>query len=148
MADELKQAQRTAKQMSKAVRAWGDNELRRVMMKASRDSARVAVPYIQSYVSDDTGTLKRNIKPAGTRTVPKIRAGTKTRGGPYAWLHHHDHKARDKKTVVKGTQYVRKGVKEAYPMIRKTYIAGQRKSAKIFNARTERVQSRMERARI
>ena len=147
MADIPIQTQHSIRQMSRAVRAFADNELRRAMVKASRDAARVAVPHIQMHVPVERGTLRRNIKAAGSKTIPKIKAGTRTRGGPYAWLVHHGHKLPGGGQY-KGVAYLRLGIKEAYGAIRKKYLDGQRKAAIIFNRSTERKAAKLGRVSV
>lgn len=140
------EAQRSVKQMSRALRLWPDNVLRRQMIGSSREAARVVVPYVQKYVPVDKGTLQANIKPAGTRTTPKIRAGTPKRGGPYAWMVHSGH--RTKGRYVPGVPYLRKGIKEAYPKMIREYLNGQRRAAELFNRSTTRKQLKLERVKI
>ena len=126
------------RKMSSAVRKWGDKELRSAMTEASRDAAKLVVPYVQKYVPEGpTGNLRRNIKPAGSRTIPKVRAGTKTRGGPYAWLVHGGHKTRGVGRV-EPVQYMKLGIEEAYPKMYKLFVKGQRKAATLFNAKTKK----------
>ena len=142
------ETQHSIRQMSRGVRHFADNELRRAMVKASRDAARVAVPHIQRHVPvGKTGTLRRNIKAAGSKTIPKIKAGTRTRGGPYAWLVHHGHKLPGGGHY-KGVPYLRLGVKEAYRAIRKKYLNGQRKAAVIFNRSTARKTAKLRRVSV
>ena len=102
-----------------------------------KEPARVAVPIIQKYVPERSGTLKRNIKAAGSKTIPKIKAGTRARGGPYAWMVHQGHQLPGGKQF-KGVPFLRLGIKEAYGAIRKKYLEGQRKAAIIFNRSTAR----------
>ena len=141
------QTQHSIRQMSRGVRYFADNELRRAMVKASRDAAKVAVPYIQRHVPHKTGTLRKNIKAMGSKTIPKIRAGTRTRGGPYAWLVHHGHKLPGGSRY-KGVPYLRLGIKQAYKPIRRKYLAGQRKATVIFNRSTARKTMRLERVAV
>ena len=143
----LLEAQRSVKQMSRALRLFPDNVLRRQMTLASREAANIVVPYVQKYVPEKTGTLKKNIKAAGTKTTPKIRAGTKTRGGPYAWLVHGGHRLPSGR-IYKGVPYLKKGVKEAYPRMIREYLNGQRRAAELFNRSTTRKQLRLEKVRI
>jgi len=141
------ETQHSIRQMSRAVRHFADNDLRRAMVKASRDAAKVAVPIIQKHVPVGIGTLRRNIKAAGTKTIPKIKAGTRTRGGPYAWLVHHGHKQRGGGYYT-GVPYLRIGIKEAYGKIRKKYLDGQRKAAAIFNRSTARKTAKLRRVSV
>jgi len=127
---------KSIKQMSRALRYHADNEVRRAMMKASRDAARTLVPHVKKHTPVKTGLLQRNIKAAGTRTIPKVRAGTKTRGGPYAWMRHRGTRK------FKGVPYMREGISEGFKEARRAYIIGQRKAAKIFNRRTLRATAR------
>lgn len=127
--------QAQAKQMSKAVRLWGDNELRRALVKASKEAAQVAVPFIQWHTPVDTGTLRRNIKPIGTRTQAKIKAGTPKRAGLYAWMVHGGHVLRDGSRYA-GVPYLREGIEDAFPKIIRKYLEGQEEAARIFNSRT------------
>ena len=126
---------RRLKQMSRAIREFGDKDLRREMTQASKEAAKVAVPYVQKYVPiGKTGNLHRNIKAAGTKTVPKVKAGTKTKGGPYAWLVHHGH-VNNSGTLVKGQPYMTKGISEGYPAIIKKFRTGMNKAIGTFNSR-------------
>ena len=125
--------------MSRAVRDFGDNELRKAMVKASREAAAVAVPYVKKRVPVATGTLQRNIKRRGTKTIPKLVAGTKTRGGPYAWFVHSGHKVRGSSgRRVEAKPFMREGISEAYPKVLDKYREGQREAAKIFNDKVTR----------
>ena len=118
------------------------------MVKASRDAAKVAVPFIQKHVPvGETGTLQRNIKAAGSKTIPKIKAGTRSRGGPYAWMVHRGHRLPGGGHY-KGVPYLRIGIKEAYGAIRKKYLDGQRKAATIFNRSTARKTAKLRRVSV
>ena len=120
------------KRMSSAARKWADNELRRVMTKASRDAAAAIVPHVQRHVPVRRGVLRANIKAKGTRTIPKIQAGTKAKGGPYAWFVHRGHRG------YPGVPYMKLGISEGFSAAMKVYIKGQREAAKVFNAATKR----------
>jgi len=87
----------------------------------------------------DTGLLKRNIKAGGSRTIPKVRAGTKKRGGPYAWMRHRGTK------YFKGVPYMRWGISKGYRSARRVYILGHKRSAQIFNRSTARKLAKMKR---
>ena len=132
---ELKQFTRDIDNMKKAIRQFGDKDLRREMTKASRDATQIAVPYVQKYVPQgETGNLHRNIKAAGTRTEPKIRAGTKTKGGPYAWLVHRGHAVRGG-GYVPATNYMRKGLKEAFPKVKEAFRKNMQMVINRFNSK-------------
>lgn len=121
------------KLVAKAVRQFGDNELRKEMTTASKEAAAEAIPYIQKYVPvGETGQLHKNIKPAGTRTQPKIKAGTPKKGGPYAWMVHRGHKTKGG-GYYRGVPYMRLGIKEAWPRVLLKFIEGQSRAAELFN---------------
>lgn len=134
LARELGAFDKSLQAMAKAVRQHGDNELRKAMTDASKEAAKEAIPYIQKYVPEDEGVLKRNIKAGGTRTVPKIKAGTPKKGGPYAWMVHRGHKVKAG-GYYKGVPYMRLGIKEAWPKVLLKFIEGQAKAAEIFTKR-------------
>ena len=134
--------QRSIRAMSRSLRHFANNELRVAMVKASKQAAEVAVPYVRAQTPVRTGALRANIKAAGTRTTPKIRAGTKTRGGPYAWFVHQG------TSRFRGTPYLRVGIRRAYPKVLKKYVTGQRAAAKVFNASTQRRTAKLGRIKL
>ena len=133
---------RSVKEMSRAARRWADKDLSKAMTKASKAAAAVAVPFVQRETPVDTGKLQKNIKSTGTRTIPKVKAGTKTKGGPYAWMVHKGH------GNVPGVPYMRKGIKKAFPKVIAKYAAGQKEAAKIFNESARRKASQLEKIKI
>lgn len=132
IARDSKKFDRQLANMSRAVRQFGDKDLRREMTQASREAAKVAVPYVQEFVPEKSGDLKRNIKAAGTKTTPRIRAGTKTKGGPYAWIVHGGHKTRGG-GYVEPVPFLRQGIQKAWPYVILAFLEGQKRAIRTFN---------------
>ena len=132
---------KSIRQMSRALRYYPDNQLRRHMTAVSRSAAQAIVPHVKAVTPVQTGTLKKNIKAGGTRTIPKIKAGTPKRGGPYAWMRHRGTK------FMTGVPYMRIGISKGYQHARRVYIMGHKRSADIFNRSTARKLAKMKRIR-
>ena len=123
---------RSLEQMSKALRVFPDNTLRKEMNKATRSAARVIVPYVKKHVPTDTELLQKNIKASGTKTRPVVRAGTPKKGGPYAWFVHRGH------GTTTGVPYLRRGISEGYGDAMAELRKGMTTAADIFNMSTRR----------
>ena len=127
---------RSIQNMSRALRQFPDKELSDAMKKASVAASEEAVKEVIPLVPTDSGKLAANIKAKGTKTIPKIQAGTKKKGGPYAWMRHKG------TTRYEGVPYMREGIKKAFGKIRRTFIDEQKKVVDKFNRSTSRKMAR------
>ena len=123
---------KSLKAMSKAIRDWRLNDLRRAMKEASNKAARpLANALVQEATFNNlyrTGKFIRSIKPMSSLTNPRVKIGTPTRVY-YARIvaHKYPHRFPVKQTVL-----------DEKPHIAKIFLEEQRKVAERFNRTVKR----------
>lgn len=123
---------RSIKQMSRAIRDFRLNELRRAMKEASNKAARpLANALIQVAAHNglyDTGKFIKSIKPSSTLTNPRVKIGTPGRVY-YARIvaHKYPHRFPVKETV-----------KDEKPYVTEIFLKEQEKVADQFNRAVKR----------
>ena len=102
-----------------------DKELPRQMRLANKEAAEAAVPYVKREVPVATGRLRNTVRALATQSRAQVSAGTPARV-PYARVINFGWPARN----IRPQEYMYKGLREAYPKLRKAYLSAVDRLAK------------------
>jgi len=122
------ETRKSIQQMAGAIRHWRMNDLRRAMQRASKAAAMPVADEIRKYAPEDTGRLRRSIKPAGSLTNPKVKVGTVKR----VWY------ARPVAHTRRVAWPIREIVESSIELVVPIYLREQKKVARKFNQAVER----------
>lgn len=120
-----------AKELAMSLRRLGDKELSNEMRAASKAAAQTIVPYAQRRAPVSTGKLRASIKADATRSIARVKAGSKARV-PYARAIHSGRYVKATGQRTKPNPFLRKAIPEAWPELVKAYEQGLNRVSEAF----------------